>query len=60
MSTYNWDKENKFIFSVGLMRSTDSDIINFIEKETKNKSRNTLVKEALRHYQKSLDDVKEQ
>lgn len=46
---YEWDKKKKYIFSVGLMREQDADIITFLEgKKEKGISRNSVVKESLR------------
>ena len=51
--SYEWDKKNKYIFSVGLMRETDADIIGYLEdKREKGISRNSIVKEALRNQMK--------
>jgi hypothetical protein len=46
---YKWDKNNKCIFSVGLMRKGDSDIIEYLETKTgEGIPRNTVIKQALR------------
>lgn len=45
----DYDKEKKVIFSVGLMKEKDSDIISYLDNETrKGHSRNAIVKQALR------------
>lgn len=47
---YEWMKENKIFISVGLMRKTDQDIIDYLDKkkeETK-ESRNSIIKSAIR------------
>ena len=44
-----YDKEKKIIFSVGLMKDSDKDIIDYLDNETKKgNSRNSIVKQALR------------
>lgn len=46
---YLWNKENKITFSVVLSRSTDADIVDFLEDKQKQRiSRNALIKKALR------------
>lgn len=46
---YEWDKKNKYIFSVGLMREQDADIIEYLEeKRVEGISRNSVVKDSLR------------
>lgn len=46
---YEWNKENKVFIGLSLMRSTDSDIIGYLDKEiSKGKSRQGVIKEALR------------
>ena len=46
---YEWDKKKKYIFSVGLMKEQDADIIEFLEeKRAEGISRNSVVKDALR------------
>ena len=49
VNAYKWERENKIIFSVGLMKTTDRDIIDYLDNETKKgNSRNSIVKQALR------------
>lgn len=44
-----YDKKKKVIFSVGLMRVSDKDIIDYLDNEKKKgKPRNAVIKEALR------------
>lgn len=46
---YEWNKENKVFIGLSLMRSTDSDIIGYLDKEVAaGKSRQGVIKEALR------------
>lgn len=46
---YLWNKENKLTFSVVFSRSTDADIIGYLEDKQKQRiSRNALIKKALR------------
>lgn len=48
-----YDKEKKIIFSVGLMKDSDKDIIDYLDNETKKgNSRNSIVKQALREKMK--------
>lgn len=51
---YQWMKENKVFVSLGLMKSTDSDIIQFLEDRKKQgQARNALIKKALRDMMKA-------
>jgi len=47
-----WDKENKSYYSMYLMKSTDGDVIEYLEsvKEDKTKSVQGAIKEAIRFY----------
>ena len=46
-----WDKENTIIFSIKLMKRTEPDIIEFLEKcQEQGISRGTIFKTALREY----------
>jgi hypothetical protein len=47
MATREWEKKNKVFIGANLMRSTDGDIIDWIEKQT---NRQGAIKEALRYY----------
>lgn len=46
---YAWNKENKVFVGLSLMRSTDSDIISFLDnKVEEGKSKQGAIKEAIR------------
>ena len=46
---YEWNKENKVFIGLSLMRSTDRDIIDFLDSQGKQgKTRQGVIKEALR------------
>jgi len=49
-SRKKWDKENKWIFSIGFMRRTEADMIAFLQsKEKEGIPRSTVIKQALRN-----------
>lgn len=44
-----WEKKNRVVFSICLQRSTDSDVLDYIDDVIKDgQSRNGLIKDALR------------
>lgn len=46
---YEWNKENKVFIGLSLMRSTDSDIIRYLDSKVhQGQSRQGVIKEALR------------
>lgn len=47
---YLWNKENKLTFSVVFSKTTDADIVSYIDDKQKQRiSRNALIKKALRN-----------
>lgn len=47
---YLWNKENKITFSVVFSKSTDADIVEYLDDKQKQRiSRNALIKKALRN-----------
>lgn len=56
-SQIRWEKENVMLIGLKLMRRTDQDIIDFLqENETKETSKQKIIKEAIRFYRDHRED----
>ena len=52
-----WDKENKVFYCINLIRSTDSDIIDYLNTAKENSSIQGAIKEAIRFFLAYKDNI---